>query len=252
VTFASLPHRVIIPLPIFLRGFHNVLSSITLEGAGLGESRTESELLHRALAGDANAFASLCDQHRRRVWRVAASVARGPDVDDLAQETVIRAFCSLKSYRFEAPFQAWLCRIALNLAHDYQRSAWKRRVVVSDEVYLHEDHEELKEQVESRETARQVRQAVAGLPAKQRSPIWLHFFEEFSVAEVARLERTAESTIRCRIKAGLERLERRLGEFGQAVVDDRPFAPLDGRLMTIEDKVDADEYCRTECMQVKT
>jgi RNA polymerase sigma-70 factor (ECF subfamily) len=216
-----------------------------LEGAGLGESRTESELIHRALAGDANAFAALCDQYRRRVWRVAASVARGPDVDDLAQETVIRAFCSLNSYRFEAPFQAWLCRIALNLAHDYQRSAWKRRVVVAENVVLHEDHEGIAEEAERREIARQVRQAVARLPEKQRSPIWLHYFEEFSAADIARLERTAESTIRFRIKAGLARLERLLVEFESAIVDDR-------RLTLDDNKQVVDEYRRPECAQVKT
>ena len=57
-----------------------------------------------------------------------------------------------------------------------------------------------------RETAREIRAAVAGLPEKQRTPIWLHYFEDFSIAEVAELERTSESTIRARLKAGMSRL----------------------------------------------
>ncbi len=51
-----------------------------------------------------------------------------------------------------------------------------------------------------------MRQAVAGLPERQRVPIWLHYFEGFSLAEVARLESAPEATIRSRVRAGLRRL----------------------------------------------
>ena len=54
-----------------------------------------------------------------------------------------------------------------------------------------------------------------------RTPIWLHFFEEFSIAEVAALERTSESTIRARIKSGMNRLfvvlEEYVGSGGDAL-----------------------------------
>ncbi len=170
----------------------------------------ERELLERALRGDADSFGRLCDQHRRRIWRIIASVAHGPDVDDLAQETVIRAYCARRSYRREAPFHAWLCRIAVNVAHDYQRSAWRRRVILG-----HSSDAESgcpAGEAERRETVREVRKAVARLPEKLRVPIWLHYFEQFSFTEIAALERAPESTIRSRVKAGLKRLERTLTE----------------------------------------
>ena len=63
---------------------------------------------------------------------------------------------------------------------------------------------------ERRAAQRRVRQAVAALPTPQRVPIWLHFFEEFSLAEIARLERIAESTVRSRVQAGMRRLAREL------------------------------------------
>ena len=60
--------------------------------------------------------------------------------------------------------------------------------------------------VERRELQRRVRQAVAALPERQRSPIWLHYFEGFPMVEVARLERAPEATVRSRVRAGLRRL----------------------------------------------
>jgi RNA polymerase sigma-70 factor (ECF subfamily) len=202
----------------------------------------ERHLVERAVAGDARAFAELCERHRKRVWRVAASVTRSDaDADDLAQEAFVRAFGAVRSYRPDASFAAWLCRIALNAAHDHQKSAWKRRVqfwssVVStsrasgrlgDEWPDHlprtsdvasgpgelTPHREM----ERRELRRRVRAAVAQLKPSEATPIWMIYFEEFTLAEVARLERQPESTIRSRVKAGLRRLEIVLGDLRDVI-----------------------------------
>ncbi len=175
-------------------------------------SEAESDLVARAVAGDQEAFLTLCERSRTRLWRIAASVASGPDREDMAQEAVVRAWCALRSYRAEAGFESWLCRIALNAAHDYQKSAWKRRIRFwkADGPPDTEVGEPLEREVERRAAQRQIRQAVAALPPPQRVPIWLHFFEEFTLAEIARLEQTAESTLRSRVQAGLRRLSHEL------------------------------------------
>ena len=172
----------------------------------------EKELIARAIAGDQDAFSTLCERSRSRVWRIVSSVAPGPDREDLAQEAIVRAWCAVRTYRAEASFEAWLCRIALNAAHDYQKSAWRRRIRFwqTEQAPDTTATEPLERLAERREAQRRVRQAVAALPTPQRVPIWLHFFEEFSLAEVARLERTAESTVRSRVRAGMRRLAHEL------------------------------------------
>jgi RNA polymerase sigma-70 factor (ECF subfamily) len=199
------------------------------------ERDEETALLRRAQAGDRNAFAALCERHRRRIWRVAAGVAATPaDADDLAQEAILRALRSLASFRGESSFAAWICRIALNAAHDFQRSAWSRHVLLRGDnsdgpggetgsvctgecggVCGGEPHEK----AARRETQRRVRAAVAGLGAKERVPIYLIYFEEFTLAEVSRLERVPESTIRSRVKVGLKRLGKTLGDLGYPEID---------------------------------
>lgn len=175
-------------------------------------SDDEPDLIKRAAAGDPDAFAALCDTHRERLWHVVSSVAEPTDREDLAQEAIIRAFRSLASFRSDAPFAAWLCRIAVNMAHDYRRSAWKRRVVhllefsENDAPAIQSPHEEC----ERREVQRRVRQAVSDLPEPQRIAVWLVYFEGFTIAETARLEQSAESTIRSRLQTGLRRLTRPL------------------------------------------
>nr|CAA9215140.1 hypothetical protein AVDCRST_MAG63-367 [uncultured Armatimonadetes bacterium] len=176
----------------------------------------DNELVRRAVAGDTEAFTTLCDSHRARVWRIAASVGHAADADDLAQEAIIRAYCALATYRADAPFGAWLCRIALNVAHDYQRSAWRRRIVLWPRTALPDGGGPAVEApaaaAERRELQRRVRQAVAALPASQRVPLWLSYFEGFTLAELALLEGVPESTLRSRVRAGLRKLERALAD----------------------------------------
>jgi len=198
------------------------------EDERLSCSEADAELVQRACGGDTEAFAALCERYRMRVWRVVASVARGAEADDLAQETVVRAFCALKTYRAEAPFEAWLCRIALNLAHDYQRSAWRRRVTLCEPKDFWETEngsETTQSEVERRELQRRVRQAVATLPDTQRTPIWLHYFEGFPLVQVARLEETSEGTVRSRVRAGLRRLSLSLEDLLPVAETPRPLEP---------------------------
>ena len=173
----------------------------------------ESELLRRAQAGNSSAFAALCQAHRQRLWRVVSSVAAASDREDLAQEAIVRAFSALKQYRGETSFPAWLCRIAVNAAHDYQKTAWRRRVVPFPDSW--DDFvpgEMLETLAERREMQRRVRQAVARLPSAQRIPIWLHYFEGFSLVEIGQLENVAESTVRSRVQAGLKKLAPHLSD----------------------------------------
>lgn len=168
----------------------------------------QDELTARARKGDAEAFVALCELYRTRIWRIVASVSRGSDAEDLAQEVVLRAYRGLPRYQGEAPFEAWLCRIAVNVTHDHLRSAWRRRVTLFERVPAEpgETAEHPEGMAERRELQRRVRKAVARLPENQRVPIWLHYFEGFSLAEVARLELTPEATVRSRVRAGLKRL----------------------------------------------
>ncbi len=162
---------------------------------------------------DPEVFARKCEEARARLWRVVASAAGRAEADDLAQEAVARAYAARRTYRGDAPFAAWLCRIALNCAHDHRRSAWARKVTpLTDGLPFEAEAPSVEAEAEARLARRRVRQEVLRLPAPLRDPIWLHYFEQYSVAEIARLEGAPDSTIRSRIKKGLHRLAPLLAE----------------------------------------
>ncbi|MEA2693790.1 MAG: polymerase sigma-70 factor, subfamily [Acidobacteriota bacterium] len=83
---------------------------------------SEARLVRQSLAGDTDAFAALVRAHERRVFRLLGRFFRRPEeVEDAAQETFLRAWRKLSTYRAEAPFEHWITRIALRSAYDRLR-----------------------------------------------------------------------------------------------------------------------------------
>ena len=74
----------------------------------------ETELIAAARLGDEDAFAELYRQHIRYVRAIGRSILRNRDLDDMCQETFLRAFMRLDSFEGNAQFRTWITRIAIN------------------------------------------------------------------------------------------------------------------------------------------
>jgi len=87
----------------------------------------DAALVARSRAGDLLAFKCLVEKYERRVLSIAVGiVGQGGDAEDIAQETFIKAFRSLKSFKGDSSFYTWLYRIAHNLGIDYSRKRIRR------------------------------------------------------------------------------------------------------------------------------
>ncbi len=89
--------------------------------------RAEEELIAEALGGDTGAFAEITSRHRARVERLCQRFFSDPEIArDLAQESFLKAFAGLSSYRAEMPFGAWLRAIVVNVCYDELRRRRRR------------------------------------------------------------------------------------------------------------------------------
>jgi len=90
--------------------------------AATAEPGTEEQLIAACRRGDQAAFAALVRTHQRRVFRLAGRFyRRREDVEEVAQETFLRAWSKLEGYRASAPFEHWLTRICLNCCYERLR-----------------------------------------------------------------------------------------------------------------------------------
>jgi RNA polymerase sigma-70 factor, ECF subfamily len=152
----------------------------------------EVELIRKILGGRRELFEDLIAPHLTPLLRtVRATIGSRADVEDIIQQTTLKAFTHLEQFRFEASFRTWLIRIGLNEARQWQRKWASSRFLALDLSTLtqlpfaDEGHSPLVEYQRSEAIVR-LRAALASLPERYRLIIHLRYFEDLSLSEVAR------------------------------------------------------------------
>jgi len=164
---------------------------------------TEDEgiLIARSRSGDWEAFAGLIRMHQRMIhslaYRMSGSAA---DAEDLAQETFIRAYRALDSYRGGAKFSSWLYRIALNLCLRWRRLEIRRGA--ADREWARAGARDTAPDARSE----RVQEALLMLPPKQRAAVVLTVFDGMSHSEAATMLGCPEATLSWRLFAARQRL----------------------------------------------
>jgi len=174
----------------------------------MAQPDVEPNCIQSCLAGDTEAFAALVKQHQKMVYALAFRMTGSLDeAEDLAQETFLRAYRQLDSFRGESSFSTWLCQIAVNLSLNW-RARENRRVDVHSKWAEKTTVERDAPDGFPDELSRRVQEALNRLPAKQRAAIVLTVYEEHSHAETAKLMGCTEATVSWRVFAARQRLKR--------------------------------------------
>ena len=144
------------------------------------------------------------DRYADMVYRLALSQMKNTtDADDLFQEVFVRLVRHVQDLETWEHVKAWLIRVTINCAKKYYEQYWNRNVDYMEEPERVADTEEIYEPPEEHP----VREAVQKLPPKYRLGIHLYYYEEFSVAEIARLTEQKESTVKSQMHRAREMLK---------------------------------------------
>lgn len=178
------------------------------------ESDRERELISRAQAGDRAAFSALVKEHGDEVYTLARRLVGDPHLaSDIAQETLIRAWKALPSFRGEALLSTWLHRITVNTAWTQKKRSRRHAGYSLDEVAempapFDADHPEVAgELVELRG---RLRRALDSLPEPQRQVVVLKDIYDWSHAEIAESMGITVSATKVRLHRARARLARYL------------------------------------------
>lgn len=98
--------------------------------SGTGGGEAERQLVRRAQGGDQTAYEELVRIHQPRLLAVIGGIMRrGEDVEDVAQQALLKAYLSLKRFDLRSAFGTWLYKIAVNECWDYFRKKKVRPLV---------------------------------------------------------------------------------------------------------------------------
>jgi RNA polymerase sigma-70 factor (ECF subfamily) len=157
---------------------------------------TDLELIRRWRDGDSRAASTLVERHAESVARFVASAGERDGVDEVVQDTFVRAFGAIDSFRGESSFRTWLFTIAKRLVLDRRRSERRSRMTgtVSDtDVVTQFD---ALDTMVADESMQRVRRAVDSLSPKQREVFTLRVEQGLSYKEIAELIGSTEGATR--------------------------------------------------------
>jgi RNA polymerase sigma-70 factor (ECF subfamily) len=167
----------------------------------------DADLVRAYRGGDERGATALVARHAGALARfLVGAGADGGDVDDLVQETFIRAFRALDGWRGEAAFRSWLLSIASNLLKDEFRRR-RGRWVVSLEDHDLPARDDPDAALAASETERQLIAGLAGLPRLQREVFLLRAQQGLDYEAIARTLDTTPGAARVHYHHAVKRLK---------------------------------------------
>ena len=163
------------------------------------EGRTEEtdmELIDRWRAGDGRAATRLVGRHSQALARFAASAGERDGIEELVQDTFVRAFASLDSFRGASTLRTWLFTIERRLMLDRRRAERRSRETVPVEESDHVSEYGALDGLIAEEAQERVRESLDALSPTQREVFTLRVQQGLSYREIAEVVDTTEGAAR--------------------------------------------------------
>lgn len=185
------------------------------------ESSLEDDVLvKKAIGGDERAYEKLVDKYQRALhFHIMKMVKSREQIEDLVQETFVKAFDNLNNYNTNYAFSTWLYRIATNHTIDYLRKKKLQTLSIDEpmqtksgemEVQLSDDSARTDRDIIRKERQQMVREAIEDLPEKYRKVIQLRHMQEKSYQEISEVLDKPLGTVKAHIFRAREMLYKAL------------------------------------------
>ena len=187
----------------------------------MSDRELDRHLVERAQRGDKHAFELLVSKYQRWLMRLLSRYMRDQgEVEDVAQETFIKAYRALPGFRGDSAFYTWLYRIGINTAKNFLIASGRRVPTATEhdaeEAEAFDEGEQLRDintpesLLMSKEIAATVNAAMDDLPADMRSAIMLREIDGLSYEEIAAIMSCPIGTVRSRIFRAREDIAKKL------------------------------------------
>ena len=186
----------------------------------LASQEADLELLTAVKAGDTDAYRGLVEKYQGRIYAVVFGMVRNQEVArDIAQDTFVKAYRSLDSFRLESSFYTWLYRIAMNLAIDLTRKGRRQATSSFDEAVAQRDGEGIDDphhqdspamNFERKQLYAVIMDSLDKLPDDQKQILLLRELEGMSYKDISDLLDIPEGTVMSRLFYARKKMQKLL------------------------------------------
>lgn len=173
-------------------------------------SEISSEILTRASNGDIEAFEQVYKNFSKFVYNVSLKITRhSHDAEEVTQDTFMKIYHKLKTFRFRSSFRTWVYRIAVNTAINYRRSLIKREsqwVDFETVALTLSDDKMVSDNIIKQDDSARLDLLLKGLKPAYRVCLILREIEGLSYQEIASVLEIPVNTVRSRLKRAREAL----------------------------------------------
>ncbi len=173
---------------------------------------TDRELIDRWMSGDSRAATLLVSRHADALARFAVSSGEREDIEELVQDTFVRAFGSMDSFRGESSLRTWLFTIERRLMLDRRRAERRKRETVPVKAGDAITEYDALDLMLAEEAELRVRKAVQALSPTQREVFVLRVEQGLSYKEIAELVGTTDGAARVHYHNAMRAVKEYLGE----------------------------------------
>jgi RNA polymerase sigma-70 factor (ECF subfamily) len=177
-----------------------------------GDGPSDPDLIARWKAGDERAATELVARHAPALARFAASFGASEEIDDLVQDTFVRAFQSLDGFRGDSSFRTWLFTIERRLLLDRRRAEKRRPSRVEVQEGDAATEYDALDALVAGEAANRVREAMTRLSPTQREVFALRVAQGLSYKEIAELVGTTEGAARVHYHNAMRAVKEQINE----------------------------------------
>jgi RNA polymerase sigma factor (sigma-70 family) len=178
----------------------------------------DSHYIERVINGDVSAYSSLVEKHKNLVFSIAVKILNNrEDAEEIAQDTFLKAYASLKSFEKKSKFSTWLYRIAYNGAISKKRKKKMDAVEIDDHIMFNYSTDEIStnvHQIHESEQIQLIDKALKTLPDDDNLLITLFYKSEHSIEDISYITGLTQSNV----KVKLHRIRKKLYESIQEMV----------------------------------
>lgn len=165
----------------------------------------EFVLIDRILAGNQHLYAELVNRYKSYAFTIALRIVENrPEAEEAAQDSFVKAFQHLKTFKRDSKFSTWLYRIVFNTAISYKRK--RKGTYQSIENTVIEYAQEAEGILERGDKKKYIHQAMQNLNEADKLAITLFYLKEFSLEEIAEITTMQANTVKVRIHRARQRL----------------------------------------------
>lgn len=175
----------------------------------------EDILIQQLKNNDPSGYETLVEKYGNRLLKIAYIITCDRQLaEDVLQESFLTLYQNIKNFREESALSTWITRITINKAKNMIRLKAFRRIPVIDEIIVPDPLPLPDESLEVKEKQVTIRKRLASLPLKYRDVLYLYYYEEMKIKEIAEILDLGESGVKSRLKRGREKLKELLEEGG--------------------------------------